>query len=95
MATHGHTTTTAAARARSRRVEGQARGLGRVVEEEPYCSDVLTQVAATTQALQSAALTLLDAHLEHCVTAAVAKGGADKEAKLKEVSQALARLTRV
>ena len=81
--------------ARLRRIEGQVRGLARMVEEDTYCIDVLTQIAATTKALQSTALSLLDEHLEHCVTAAVAKGGAEKQSKLREVSQALERLTRV
>ncbi len=92
---HGYSDTKAAHLARLRRIVGQVRGLARMVEEDTYCIDILTQVAATTKALQATALQLLDEHLEHCVTAAVAKGGADKDEKLREVSQALARLTRV
>src|SRR5689334_24918087 len=78
---------------RLRRIEGQARGLQRMVEEEQYCIDILTQVSAMTKALQSVALGLLDDHLDHCVRDAVASGdGADE--KLSEASAAIARLVR-
>ena len=78
-----------------RRVEGQVRGLQRMVDEDQYCIDVLTQVAAATRALQSVALGLLDEHLGHCVAGAIA-GGDDGEAgaKLAEASAAIARLVR-
>ena len=79
---------------RLRRIEGQARGLQRMVEEEKYCIDILTQVAAMTKALQSVSLGLLDEHLSHCVVDAVAAGGPEAEAKLKEASDAIARLVR-
>ena len=79
---------------RLRRIEGQARGLQRMVEEEQYCIDILTQVAAMTKALQSVSLGLLDEHLSHCVVDAVAAGGPDAEVKLKEASDAIARLVR-
>jgi DNA-binding FrmR family transcriptional regulator len=79
---------------RLRRVEGQVRGLQRMVEEDVYCIDVLTQVSAATKALQAVALSLLDDHLEHCVTEAVAEGGPVAEAKIKEASAAIARLVR-
>ena len=79
---------------RLRRIEGQARGLQRMVEEEQYCIDILTQVSAMTKALQSVALGLLDDHLGHCVVDAVASGGPDAEVKLKEASDAIARLVR-
>jgi DNA-binding FrmR family transcriptional regulator len=78
---------------RLRRIEGQARGLQKMVEEEKYCIDILTQVSAMTSALQSVALALLDDHLNHCVRSAVANG-ADGDAKLKEASAAIARLVR-
>ena|SRR5690349_23068784 len=78
---------------RLRRIEGQARGLQKMVEEEKYCIDILTQVSAMTSALQSVALGLLDDHLDHCVRGAVASGG-DADAKLKEASAAIARLVR-
>ncbi len=79
---------------RLRRIEGQARGLQRMVEEEQYCIDILTQVSAMTKALQSVSLGLLDEHLNHCVVDAVAAGGDEADAKLKEASAAIARLVR-
>lgn len=79
---------------RLRRLEGQARGLQRMVEEEKYCIDILTQVSAMTKALQSFALGLLDEHLDHCVLDAAKAGGAEAELKLKEASEAIARLVR-
>jgi DNA-binding FrmR family transcriptional regulator len=79
---------------RLRRIEGQARGLQRMVEEEKYCIDILTQVSAMTKALQSVSLGLLDEHLSHCVVDAVAAGGPEAEVKLKEASEAIARLVR-
>jgi DNA-binding FrmR family transcriptional regulator len=79
--------------ARLKRIEGQARGLQRMVESEQYCIDILTQVSAMTSALESVALTLLDDHLKHCVREAVASG-ADAEAKIAEASAAIARLVR-
>src|SRR4051795_837178 len=79
---------------RLRRIEGQVRGLQRMVEEDSYCVDVLTQVSAVTKALQAVALELLDDHLSHCVADAVAAGGDDADAKLTEASEAIARLVR-
>ena len=79
---------------RLRRIEGQARGLQRMVEEEKYCIDILTQISAATKALQSVALGLLDEHLNHCVVDAAATGGDEAEIKLKEASDAIARLVR-
>ena len=79
---------------RLRRIEGQARGLQRMVEEEKYCIDILTQVSAMTKALQAVSLGLLDEHLSHCVVDAVAAGGPEADAKLKEASDAIARLVR-
>lgn len=79
---------------RLRRIEGQARGLQRMVEEEKYCIDILTQVSAMTKALQAVALGLLDEHMGHCVVDAARAGGDDAEEKLKEVSEAIARLVR-
>jgi DNA-binding FrmR family transcriptional regulator len=78
---------------RLRRIEGQARGLQRMVEEEQYCIDILTQVSAMTKALQAVALGLLDDHLAHCVRDA-ATSGVDAEEKLTEASAAIARLVR-
>jgi DNA-binding FrmR family transcriptional regulator len=79
---------------RLRRIEGQARGLQRMVEEEQYCIDILTQVSAMTKALESVALGLLDEHVAHCVVNAVREGGEEAELKLKEASAAIARLVR-
>ena len=79
---------------RLRRIEGQVRGLQRMVEDERYCIDILEQVAAATRALQSVALLLLDEHLAHCVSDAVKVGGDEAEAKLTEASAAIARLVR-
>jgi DNA-binding FrmR family transcriptional regulator len=79
---------------RLRRIEGQVRGLQRMVEEDKYCIDILTQVAAATKALQSVALGLLEQHLGHCVTQAVAEGGDTAAGKVREASDAIARLVR-
>lgn len=79
---------------RLRRIEGQVRGLQRMVEDDRYCINVLEQVSAVTRALQSVALVLLDDHLEHCVADAIGGGGSDVPTKLSEVSAAIGRLVR-
>lgn len=79
---------------RLRRIEGQVRGLQRMVESDTYCVDVLTQVAAATKALQAVALGLLEDHLSHCVAEAAAEGGEVAEAKVAEATAAVARLVR-
>ena len=79
---------------RLRRIEGQARGLQRMVEEDQYCIDILTQVSAMTKALQAVSLSLLDEHLRHCVTQAAAEGGPVADEKVAEASAAIARLVR-
>lgn len=79
---------------RLRRIEGQVRGLQQMIEDDRYCIDVLTQVSAATKALQAVALALMDEHLNHCVRAAVADGGAEADAKIAEASAAIARLVR-
>jgi DNA-binding FrmR family transcriptional regulator len=79
---------------RLRRIEGQVRGLERMVEDDAYCIDVLTQVSAATKALQAVALELLDDHLGHCVRDAVATGGPGADDKVAEASAAIARLVR-
>ncbi|PZF86160.1 metal-sensitive transcriptional regulator [Jiangella anatolica] len=76
------------------RIEGQARGLQRMVDEEKYCIDILTQVSAMTKALESVALGLLEEHLAHCVVEAARAGGPEADAKVKEASEAIARLVR-
>lgn len=80
-------------RKRLRRIEGQVRGLQRMLDEDTYCIDILTQVSATSRALEAFALGLLDEHLKHCVRDAIA-GGGDAEAKLNEASAAIARLVK-
>ena len=77
---------------RLRRIEGQVRGLQKMVEDDQYCMDILTQVSAATRALQSVALGLLGDHLGHCVTQAAAEGGDVADAKVREASEAIARL---
>jgi DNA-binding FrmR family transcriptional regulator len=79
---------------RLRRIEGQVRGLQRMVEEDTYCIEVLTQISAATKALEAVALSLLDEHLSHCVSDAIHTGGDTAADKLKEASAAIARLVR-
>lgn len=79
---------------RLRRVEGQVRGLQRMVDEDVYCIDVLTQVSAATRALQSFALELLSEHMSGCVVDAARAGTAEGEAKVQEATDAIARLVR-
>ena len=79
---------------RLRRIEGQVRGLQRMVAEDKYCIDILTQVSAVTKALQSVSLGLLDDHLAHCVAEAVAEGGVTSAEKVREASDAIARLVK-
>lgn len=80
--------------ARLRRIEGQARGIHRMVDEDAYCIDILTQISALTSALENVALALLDDHIAHCVVDAAKRGGPEGEAKLKEASTAIARLVK-
>jgi DNA-binding FrmR family transcriptional regulator len=79
---------------RLRRIEGQIRGLAKMVDEDKYCIDIVTQVSAATKALQSVALGLMEDHLGHCVAEAVAEGGEVADAKVREASEAIARLVR-
>jgi DNA-binding FrmR family transcriptional regulator len=88
---HGYISAKGEYLTRLKRIEGQARGLQRMVDDEKYCIDILTQVSAMTKALQSVALGLLDDHLAHCVAEAE---GPDREAKVREASEAIARLVR-
>jgi DNA-binding FrmR family transcriptional regulator len=93
-ATHGYTARKADHYKRLRRIEGQVRGLQRMVEEDKYCIDILTQVSATTRALQSFSLELLEEHLAHCVVTAAQQSGSEAEEKVREASDAIARLVR-
>jgi CsoR family transcriptional regulator, copper-sensing transcriptional repressor len=93
-ATRGYTARKDSHLKRLRRVEGQIRGLQRMVEEDKYCIDILTQVSAATRALQAFSLELLEEHLGHCVADAVQAGGSEADAKVREASEAIARLVR-
>ena len=93
-ATPGYSDDKVAVLKRLKRVEGQVRGLSRMVEDDTYCIDVLTQVSATTKALEAVALKLLDEHLNHCVVNAARAGGSESDIKIKEASEAIARLVR-
>jgi len=79
---------------RLRRIEGQIRGLQRMVENDEYCIDVLTQISAATKALQAVSIGLMDEHLRHCVAQALADGGHNADEKVREASEAIARLVR-
>ncbi|MHB1487236.1 MAG: metal-sensitive transcriptional regulator [Acidimicrobiales bacterium] len=79
---------------RLRRIEGQVRGLEKMVESDTYCIDILTQISAATRALEAVALELMDGHLHHCVSEAIAAGGPQADAKIAEASAAIARLVR-
>src|SRR5438034_11825999 len=91
---YGYTQDKEAYLLRLRRIEGQVRGLQKMVEEDMYCIDILTQVSAATRALQSVALGLVEDHLGHCVAQAAAEGGEVADAKVREASEAIARLVR-
>jgi len=91
---HGYVDDKQALLARLRRAEGQVRGIARMVDEDVYCIDILTQVSAVTKALESVALTLLEDHLSHCVAQAVAEGGPVADEKLREANAAISRLVR-
>ncbi len=93
-AAHGYSPNKENYAKRLRRVEGQVRGIAKMIDEDKYCIDVLTQISAVTSALQSVALGLLDEHLGHCGSHAVAEGGEEADRKLAEASAAIARLVR-
>jgi len=91
---HGYTDNKDDLLKRLRRAEGQVRGIARMVEEDKYCIDILTQVSAATKALETVALSLLGDHLSHCVAEATAEGGPVADAKIREANEAIARLVR-
>ena len=93
-ATHGYIADKSRYLARLKRIEGQARGIHRMVDEDVYCIDILTQISALTSALEGVALALLDDHLRHCVVSAATQGGPEAEEKLREASEAIARLVK-
>ncbi len=92
--THGYVSDKDELLKRLRRAEGQVRGIQRMVSEDVYCIDILTQVSAATKALETVALQLLDDHLTHCVAEATSEGGEVAQAKIQEASAAIARLVR-
>ena len=79
---------------RLRRIEGQVRGIARMVDDDVYCIDILTQVSAVTRALQAVALGLLEDHLGQCVTEAVRKGGEEGAESVREAAEAISRLVK-
>ncbi len=91
---HGYAQDKDAYLKRMRRIEGQVRGIAKMIENDGYCIDVLTQVSAATNALQAVALGLMDEHLKHCVTQAVSEGGQVADDKIAEANAAIARLVK-
>jgi CsoR family transcriptional regulator, copper-sensing transcriptional repressor len=91
---HGYTANKDDYLKRLRRIEGQVRGIAKMVDDDKYCIDILTQVSAATKALQSVALGLLEEHLGGCVVDAARAGGPEAEAKVQEAADAIARLVR-
>lgn len=94
-ASHGYISDKDRYLARMKRIEGQTRGIHRMIDEDTYCIDILTQISAVTSALNKVAVGLVDDHLKHCVTRAIHDGGeTEAEAKIAEASAAIARLVR-
>jgi DNA-binding FrmR family transcriptional regulator len=94
-AKHGYAADKDALQKRLRRIEGQVRGIARMVEDDRYCIDILTQIAAVDTALQSVALKLLDDHVSHCVAGALATGDPKAaEEKSRELLEAVQRFAR-
>jgi DNA-binding FrmR family transcriptional regulator len=91
---HGYITDKGDYLKRMGRIEGQARGISKMIDDEKYCIDILTQISALTSALQVVALGLLDDHLKHCVVDAARLGDDEAAEKIKEASDAIRRLVR-
>jgi CsoR family transcriptional regulator, copper-sensing transcriptional repressor len=91
---HGYAARRDELQARLRRIEGQVRGLQRMLDEDRYCIDVLTQISSTTRALQGVAMTMLDDHVRHCVRDAIDEGPASADQKVDEALEVIARLVR-
>jgi DNA-binding FrmR family transcriptional regulator len=91
---HGYDSNKEGVQNRLRRIEGQVRGLQRMVDEDRYCIEILEQVSAASRALRAVALELLEDHMAHCVAEAVRDGGEEASAKLDEAAAAIARLVR-
>ncbi len=94
MSQHGYISDKARYLARLKRIEGQARGIHKMIDEDKYCIDILTQISALTKALESVGLGLLDDHLKHCVLDAARAGGPVADEKIAEASAAIARMVR-
>ena len=90
----GYADAKAAYARRLKRIEGQVRGVEKMIDEDRYCIDVLTQISAIQSGLKAVALGLLDEHMAHCVVDAARQGGPEQEQKLAEVRDAIARLVR-
>lgn len=90
----GYSEDKAALERRMKRIEGQVRGVAKMIEDDRYCIDVLTQISAVSRALENVALELLDDHLGHCVADAVKGGGANADEKIEEATEAIRRLVR-
>lgn len=93
-AAHGYTPEKANYLRRLKLIEGQTRGIARMVEEGKYCIDILTQISAIQSALKAVSLGLLEDHLDHCVAQAAARGGEEAEQKLDEAMAAIRRMTK-
>ena len=93
-ASHGYINDKDRYLARLKRIEGQARGIHRMIDEDTYCIDILTQITALTSALCNVGFGLLDDHMRHCVRDAAIAGGEEAEAKFQEVADAIARFSR-
>ena len=91
---YGYTQNKEAYLTRLRRIEGQVRGIAKMVDDDKYCIDILTQVSAATRALQSVALGLLEEHIGSCVVEAARAGPSEADAKVKEAAAAITRLVR-
>ncbi|SDR81391.1 metal-sensitive transcriptional regulator [Paraoerskovia marina] len=91
---HGYTSDKDAYLRRMRRIEGQVRGIARMIEDDTYCIDILTQVSAVTKALQAVSIGLVGDHLGHCVVEAARSSDDEGAAKVAEASEAIARLVR-
>ncbi|MBP2450279.1 copper-sensing transcriptional repressor RicR [Mycolicibacterium lutetiense] len=92
--THGYSAQKENHAKRLRRIEGQIRGIAKMIDDDKYCIDILTQISAANRAMRAVALSLLDDHLDNCVTRAASRGGDEANEKLAEASAAIARLVR-
>lgn len=91
---HGYAQDKTGYERRLKRIEGQVRGIARMVEEDVYCIDILTQISAVTKALQAVSLGLVEDHLSHCVVHAAREDADGGQAKIQEATAAIARLVK-